>query len=301
MRAFTATHLGEGGTLISDETGQLKKGAATAGAGRQYTGTAGRVENATVAVYTTYATEAGHALIDRDLYVPETWCTDPERMSAAGSTRDHHFATKPQLARAQAERAVAGGLDPEWAAGDEVYGRSAELREWLEQHGIGYVFAVPVDHRAALGSVTRRAARAPDLVAAAGWNRRSAGAGSKGARLYDWAWLPTDQAGRHLLIRRSIKNPAEFAFFLCHIPTGRTATLATLTRIAGIRWRVEDDSRTPRARSGSTRPRSGATGRGRDMPPSRWWPWPYLIRRRRTACHPPPARPAEYRGPVPAR
>lgn len=127
VRSFIQRRFGTRGVLVFDETGQLKKGTRTAAVARQYTGTAGRVENAIVAVYTTYATEAGHALIDRDLYVPKTWCTDPERMSAAGFTRDHHFAIKPQLARGQAERAVTVGLEPEWAAGDEFTGARANF------------------------------------------------------------------------------------------------------------------------------------------------------------------------------
>jgi SRSO17 transposase len=241
VRTLLARELGTGGVLVFDETGQLKKGTRTAGVSRQYTGTAGRIENAIVAVYTTYVTERGHGLVDRDLYVPKAWCQAPGRMSGAGFEPGHVFATKPQLARAQAERAVQAGLDPGWAAGDEVYGRSTELRDYLEEHLIGYVFAVGIDHRVQVGGVTLRADKLPAIVPAAGWNRRSAGYGAKGPRLYDWAWIPADHDGHHLLIRRSIKHPSEIAFFLCHTPPGRTVTLATLTRIAGIRWRVEDD------------------------------------------------------------
>ena len=181
VRAFLARHLGaDGGVLIFDETGQAKKGTATAAVGRQYSGTMGRVENVIVAVYTTYATEKGHALIDRDLYVQQDWFADPDRMAKAGFPPGHAFATKPELALAQARRALAAGLHPAWAAGDEVYGRSSELRAFLEQRGIGYVFAVPVDHRVTTsGGVRLRADQALDLVEAEGWNRRSGG-GRKG-------------------------------------------------------------------------------------------------------------------------
>lgn len=137
VRAFLTRHLGaDGGVLIFDETGQAKKGTMTAAVGRQYSGTMGRVENVIVAVYTTYATERGHALIDRDLYVQADWFADPARM-AAGFPKDHAFATKPALALAQAKRALAAGIRPGWATGDEVYGRSRELREFLEGSGIG--------------------------------------------------------------------------------------------------------------------------------------------------------------------
>ena len=187
VRCFLARHLGaDGGVLIFDETGQAKKGTATAAAGRQYSGTMGRVENVIIAVYTTYATEKGHALIDRDLYVQQDWCADPQRMAKAGFPPGHAFVTKPELAIAQAKRALAAGIRPAWAAGDEVYGRSSALRELLEARGIGYVFAVPVDfHLTTSGQVRMRADQALALVEAKGWNRRSCGAGAKGPRYYD--------------------------------------------------------------------------------------------------------------------
>ena len=131
VRAFVAHDLGDGGVVVFDETGDLKKGQATAGTGRQYTGTAGRIENAIVAVY---ATVHGHTLIDRELYVQREWFADPERMRAAGFDAHHAFATKGQIARAQAQRMLDSGLQPAWAASDEVYGRSSELRTLFEQY-----------------------------------------------------------------------------------------------------------------------------------------------------------------------
>lgn len=243
VRAFLARHLGaDGGVLIFDETGQAKKGTATAAAGRQYSGTMGRVENVIVAVYTTYATEKGHALIDRDLYVQEDWFADPQRMAKAGFPPGHAFATKPDLAIAQAKRALAAGIRPAWAAGDEVYGRSGALRELLEARGIGYVFAVPVDfHITTSGQVRMRADAALDLVESAGWNRRSCGAGAKGPRYYDWAWIATDHPRRQLLIRRSISDPSEIAYFYAYAPEGHACSLTDLVKVAGTRWKVEDD------------------------------------------------------------
>lgn len=169
VRAFVAHHLGVGGVLIFDETGDLKKGQATAGVGRQYTGTAGRIENAMVAVYATYATTHGHALIDRELYVQKEWFADPERMARAGFGDEHSFATKGQIARGQARRALDAGLAPAWATGDEVYGRSSELRELFEQRAIGYVFAVGRDFQPTTsGQMKIRADQALSLVEAAG-------------------------------------------------------------------------------------------------------------------------------------
>jgi SRSO17 transposase len=238
VRAFLARHLSaDGGVLIFDETGQAKKGAATAAAGRQYSGTMGRVENVIVAVYTTYATDRGHALIDRDLYVQADWFEDPARMAAAGFPKDHAFATKPALALAQATRALAAGISPAWATGDEAYGRSRELREFFEHRGIGYVFAVPVDHQVTTsGQVRIRADQEPG-----GWNHRSCGAGAKGPRYYDWAWIATDHPRRQLLIRRSITDPSEVAYFYAYAPENRVCSLTGLVKIAGARWKVEDD------------------------------------------------------------
>lgn len=241
VRGFVARHLGEGGVLIFDETGDLKKGTGTAGAGRQYTGTAGRIENAVVAVYATYATALGHGLVDRELYVQKEWFTDRERMAKAGFEPDHAFATKPQLAKAQAERALDAGLAVAWAAGDEVYGRSSELREVFETRGIGYVFAVGRDFAVTTsGHEKMRADQALKLVEPAGWNRRSAGAGSKGPRYYDWAWIATASPRHQLLIRRSIST-GELAYYLAFVPEQYVCSLTDLVKVAGTRWAVEDD------------------------------------------------------------
>ena len=242
VRAFVARHLGTGGVLIFDETGDLKKGRATAGVGRQYTGTAGRIENAIVAVYAAYATAHGHALIDRELYVQKEWFADRERMARAGFGHEHVFATKGQIARDQARRALDAGLEPAWATGDEVYGRSSELREAFEQRGIGYVFAVGRDFQVTTsGQVKMRADQALDLVEARGWNRRSAGNGSKGRRLYDWAWIATASPRHHLIIRRKISDPSELAFYIAYVPDHYVCSLTDLVKVAGIRWAIEDD------------------------------------------------------------
>jgi SRSO17 transposase len=242
VRDFIARYLGPGGVLIFDETGDLKKGQATAGAGRQYTGTAGRIENAIVAVYASYATAHGHALIDRELYVQAEWFTDPERMRAAGFEADHVFATKGQIARDQARRALDGGLRPDWGTGDEVYGRSSELREEFEARGIGYVFAVGRDfHLTTSGSVKMRADQALGLVEPRGWNRRSCGNGSKGRRLYDWAWIATASPRHQLLIRRKISDPSELAYYIAYVPDHYVCSLTDLVKVAGARWAIEDD------------------------------------------------------------
>lgn len=131
---------------------------------------------------------------------------------------------------------------PAWATGDEVYGRSRELRDFLEGAGIGYVFAVPVDHRLTTsGGVRMRADQALALVETQGWNRRSCGTGAKGPRYYDWAWIATDHPRRQLLIRRSTADPNEIAYFHAYAPEHRTCSLTDLAKTAGTRWKVEDD------------------------------------------------------------
>jgi SRSO17 transposase len=236
VRAFVAGHLGDGGVLIFDETGDLKKGQATAGAGRQSTGTAGRIENAIVAVYASYATAHGHALVDRELYVQREWFTDPERMRRAGFDDGHAFATKGQIARDQARRVLDAGLAPAWATGDEVYGRSSELLEVFEARGIGYVFAVGCDFQLTTsGQVRMRADQALGLVEARGWNRRSCGNGAKGRRLYDWAWIATASERHHLLVRRKISDPSEPAYYLAFVPAHYVCSLTDLVKVAGTR------------------------------------------------------------------
>jgi SRSO17 transposase len=158
LRDYVVEHLGDPqATLVIDETGDLKKGTHTVGAQRQYTGTAGRIENAQVAVYLVYASDAGHAMIDRELYLPRSWTDDPQRMQAAGVPDQVGFATKPKLATAMICRALDAGVPAAWVTGDEVYGANPGLRAELEARGIGYVLAVACDHPVGLGGATQRA------------------------------------------------------------------------------------------------------------------------------------------------
>jgi SRSO17 transposase len=158
VRAYLVEYLGDpGAVLVVDETGDLKKGTTTVGVKRQYTGTAGRVENAQVAVYLVYATAAGHAVIDRELYLPRSWTDDPDRLQAAGVPHEVGFATKPALAQAMIRRALDAGVPAAWVAGDEVYGANPGLRAELEARGVGYVLAVACDHLVGFGGATHRA------------------------------------------------------------------------------------------------------------------------------------------------
>jgi SRSO17 transposase len=233
---------GPDAVLIADETGFLKKGEHSVGVKRQYTGTAGRIENSQVGVFLCYASDKGAALVDRELYLPEEWASDEDRCRAAAVPEGTEFATKPELARRMIERALEAGTPCNWVAADEVYGNNSKLRQWLEQRRLGYVLAIASDQRMRWPDHDRRRVDAiaqslPHLA----WERVSAGAGSKGERLYDWTLIrgwEEDDWSHGLLVRRSIEEKPEHAYYWFYAPT-RKATLETLVRVAGQRWQIE--------------------------------------------------------------
>ena len=244
LTAYVAEHLGDpGGVLVVDETGFLKKGALSVGVARQYSGTAGRIENSQVGVFLGYATAKGRALLDRALYLPKEWAADNTRRKRAGVPKAVEFATKLVLARRMIDRAVAAGVPARWVTADAVYGSDYHFRAALEGHGLGYVVGVRTDFavRAGLRQVRAKALLAE--VPADGWHRLSCGVGSKGPRVYDWARLRTaapepDECTRWLLIRRSASDPSDVAYFACGGPPA--TTLDDLVRVAGKRWAIED-------------------------------------------------------------
>ena len=250
VRAYVVRHLGDaGGVLVVDETGFVKKGTRSAGVQRQYSGTAGRVENCQLGVFCAYVTGKGRALVDRELYLPKSWTDDRDRCREAGVPDDVQFASKAELARLMLGRALDAGVPASWTTADEAYGKDGSLRSWLEQRRAGYVVAVPKSQAVAGDAGKSRAdvlaAHAPDQA----WKRRSCGNGSKGPRVYDWAaaTLPEDGTEppgwlRFLLVRRSLtpdaKGELELAYYLCAGPA-RTSD-EELIRVAGTRWAVEE-------------------------------------------------------------
>jgi SRSO17 transposase len=244
LRRYVMAHLGDPGAVLAvDETGFLKKGRMSAGVARQYTGTAGRIENSQVGVFLAYAAPDGsRALMDRELYIPQKWTDDRDRCRAAGIGDDVAFATKPELAEKMIARAVKAEVPFSWVAGDEVYGGNPGLRSWLEGEGISYVMAVACSEMITTAAGRFRAGELAALVPASGWQRLSCADGSKGPRLYDWALIGTAAPGHQLLARRSLtpgeKGDLELAFFRCWSP--RPVTLAELVAVAGARWAVED-------------------------------------------------------------
>jgi SRSO17 transposase len=250
LRGYVVEHLGDpGGVLIADETGFLKKGTKSAGVQRQYSGTAGRVENCQLGVFLAYASPAGRALIDAELYLPRSWTGDRARCAGAGIPGEVGFATKPELARQLLGRALEAGVPARWATAGEAYGQDHKFRIFCEQRRLGYVVAVPCSQSVGSGTGYGNTGSRADILAAAApaqaWKRLSAGDGAKGPRLYDWAMAtlpiardPSEGYERWLLIRRSITDPAELAFYLCFGPSG--TTLGQLVRIAGARWAIEE-------------------------------------------------------------
>jgi SRSO17 transposase len=245
VRGYVVDALGDqDGVLILDDTGDLKKGDLTVGAQRQYTGTAGRIENAQVAVYLAYATPGGSTLIDREVYLPKAWTDDRARCTAAGVPDDVRFATKITLGRRMLARALDAGVPAAWATADEFYGGDQHLRRDLQARGVGYVLAVAKNHRVTARAVDGplRADRLADALPRQAWNRISAGAGSKGERDYDWAWIaiipPAGEAdGSHSLVVRRRISDGELAFYRCWSP--QPVPLRVLVRVAGTRWNVE--------------------------------------------------------------
>lgn len=251
VRAFTVRYLGgDDAGLIFDESGQEKTGSHTAGVGRQYTGTAGKITNAVVAVYATYASSRGHGLIDADLYAQQGWFTDPARFAEAGFDPEHTFRTKPRIACDQATRILDAGVPVAWMAADEVYGRSTAFRRLFEDHHIPYVVAVGIDFNITTKTGTYRADQVVKTLPRHAWNRRSCGQGAKGPRVYDWAMIATSSPTHVLLVRRSITKPTDLAYFYAFVPASQALTLARLVTIAGYRWMVEEDFQQSKGQAG---------------------------------------------------
>ena len=258
LQTYVVAKLGDpNGVLIIDETGFLKKGTRSAGVSRQYSGTAGRIENCQIGVFLTYATPAGRTFLDRELYLPKGWTDDRDRCAAAGIGEDVTFATKPEQAMVMLQRAVTNGVPARWVTGDEVYGQHSKLRVKIEELCLSSVLAVPVNQYViAAGPREGQELRADALIAALpaqAWRTRSAGKGAKGDRLYDWARTPIHginfpDSNYWLLARRSIPDPTDLAYYLCHAPA-RTS-LTELVTVAGTRPAIEETFQTSKGQTG---------------------------------------------------
>lgn len=244
LRASVVEHLGDpDAVLVIDETGFLKKGTKSAGVARQYSGTAGRIENSQIGVFLAYASPHGQAFLDRALYLPKAWVEDAPRREDASIPSDVGFATKGDLAQTLLARAFAADVPAAWVTGDEIYGNDGDLRRWLEAEQRPYVLGVarshPVWERGRQMRVESLLPQIPDD----GWQRLEVGEGSKGPRIYDWAcarlpYLTADGWAQWLLLRRSLSDPEEIAYYRAFGP--EETPVAELARVAGTRWVIEE-------------------------------------------------------------
>jgi len=239
--------------LVIDETGFLKQGKSSCGVSRQYTGSAGKITNCQIGVFAAYASEHGHAFIDRQLYLPKAWTSDPERRAAAHVPDAVTFGTKPAIATKMISQAMAADVPFAWVAGDSVYG-VGEVEMLLRRAGKGYVLGVTGSHHfwswSTKLAVAGTAAEIAETLDAADWQRLSAGSGTKGERLYDWTYLEladitaaefgADLPGtwtRGLLIRRNLADE-NLAFFTTWCPAG--TGIEMLVKVEGTRRAIED-------------------------------------------------------------
>jgi SRSO17 transposase len=245
VRQYAVEVLGaEEAILVVDETGFLKKGTKSVGVKRQYSGTAGRIENCQIGVFLTYATPKGHSLIDRALYLPQEWATDRERRGEAKVPTEVEFQTKPRLAQGMLADAFAAGVVASWVTGDSIYGGDRRLRLWLEERQQPFVLAVNSNEPLWRQLEQVRADVLAETLPEQAWQRLSVGDGAKGPRLYDWATVALPRWGQDptwqhaLLIRRSLHDVQEVAYFVVFAPAN--TALQDWAHVAGQRWTVEE-------------------------------------------------------------
>ena len=242
LRRDVLQHLGDPeAVLVLDETGFLNKGRHSAGVARQYRGTAGMVDHGQVGVCLGYASPLGHALLDRELSLPEEWTDGRERCRQAGIPDERRFATKPQLAQQRLAQVLAAGVPARWVTGDSVYGHDRRLRRWLEAQRQAYVLAVSGQESVWLDGQQRRINTLLAALPDDGWTRHRAGDGTKGPRWYDWRWLPWAEPleldwRRWLLVRRRVSAPHALQADVVFAP--QATPLEEVGRVAGTRWPI---------------------------------------------------------------
>lgn len=253
LQAYVIQHLADSdAVLIIDETGFIKKGSKSAGVTRQYSGTAGRIENCQIGVFLAYASTKGRTFLDRELYLPKAWTDDAERCKEAGIAQGVKFATKLELGRRMLERAFQAGVKARWVTGDSVYGNDWRMRSWLEERKQAYVLGITSQYRI-FSAEQRQWAR--DVIAQLpeqSWERQSCGAGSKGERVYEWAHIVLRRVDkgwqRWLLARRSISDPKEIAYYVVSGP--KQTTIEEMAQAAGTRWAIEESFETAKGEVG---------------------------------------------------
>src|SRR6266849_2466933 len=234
---------------VIDESGFPKRGTKSAGVQKQFCGATGQVDNCQVGVFLSYVTALGHALIDRELYLPEDRINDAAHRQAAHIPETVGFQTKPELARCMIQRALSASLPIGWVVADTVYGHSTDLRLWLEEQGLSYALAVPSNEVVCVQTaqgyrICEVASIEQQALGAQDWQRLSMSLGTKGERLFDWAILPlvvhgTVDGCHWLVLRRCLDDPGEKAYYLVFAPLG--TSLHTMVLAIGARWSIEVD------------------------------------------------------------
>jgi len=248
LRDYVVEHFGDvDAVLVVDETGFLKKGTTSVGVQRQYSGTAGKVDNCQLGVFLAYASRFGQALIDRRLYLPDAWAQDESKRAKAGVPEEITFTTKPEIARDLIAAALDAGAPCAWVLADALYGTDSRLRRMLEKREQPYVLAVRSNHRLRFwteeGLEETNPAAMADALARDAWATHAAGEGAKGLRLYEWARIALSSTAapgfeHWLLIRRSRREPDKRAYYFAFAPVG--VSLGELAGAAGLRWTIEE-------------------------------------------------------------
>ena len=242
LQMYVNEKLGETeGVLVVDETGFLKQGKRSCGVKRQYSGTAGRIENCQIGVFLTYTSSKGHTPIDRRLYIPQDWFNDQERCKKAGIPDAIKFQTKPEMALEMIQATTAAGVSYTWVTGDCVYGDYRTIRMWLEEQRKCYVLCV--SGKEYLQEEYRKVSVSSVLkgLDERKWFLASCGDGSKGARVYDWQVLeiklPVVEGWRRYLLVRKSRSDGEMRSYVCFAP--KNVSVQKLVEVAGTRWTVE--------------------------------------------------------------
>lgn len=245
LRSYVVEHLGdkETGILIVDETGFLKKGEKSVGVARQYTGTAGDTVNCQVGVFLAYSSEKGAAFIDRALYLPKGWTSDPTRRAEAGIPEELVFQNKVELAELMLERAFAAGVPARWVVADSFYGRLHSFRGWLEERGCPYAVMVPKTNAVPLGGRKKKIEQHVERLGEDAFSEVYPARDDGGRRPWEWACLdlapdPEKGMGRWLLVRRSTDDPEDLGFYQAYGPEG--TQIEELVRVCQDRWAVEE-------------------------------------------------------------
>lgn len=254
LRAYVVERFGHSqAVLVIDETGFLKKGKHSVGVQRQYSGTAGRIENCQIGVFLSYATPVGYTFLDRELYLPKSWTSECYRCNQVGVPEEVEFATKPQLARKMLERVFTAQAPAKWVTADEIYGSDHRLRLWLEAQQQAYVMAVSRQEPIWIGFTQDKVAALITTAPETAWAKLSCGEGSKGPREYDWARVRFNcphapEWERWLLVRRSLTDSTDMAYYVVFAPTG--TSLEEMVSVAGTRWTIETGFETAKGEVG---------------------------------------------------